>query len=307
MIKSRKEVLYILGYGRSGTTILHNVLSQVDGFVGGGELREIWGRGWERDELCGCGEAFSECPLWMKVSELLKASGGRDLVESMQAGRSRARDRHLPLLLLPYREQVIRQRYRTYLKGLDRLYTAINDQTGCEVIVDSSKSPLYGYLLTLLPDTKVHFVHMVRDARGVDFSLWKRKQREIPGFESYRPALGALRWNVVNLMSELLGSHVETGRFIQLRYEDFARFPKCTVETILHRVGRGQKDLPFVDRQTVHLDVTHTVAGNGKRFRTGRIEIEVDKKWKKRSPRTNINVTKIITTPLLIKYGYNLG
>lgn len=302
-----KKVLYILGYGRSGTTIFHNILSQVKGFVGGGELREIWGRGWGQDQPCGCGEVFSECPLWSEVSELLEESGGEDLVESMQAGRSRARDRHLPLLLLPYRERILRHRYRTYLNGLDRLYSAIYNQTAdCDVVVDSSKSPLYGYLLTLLPETRVHFVHMIRDARGADFSLWKRKRKAISGFKSYRPALGALRWNVVNVMSELLRYHVEPRSFTQLRYEDFASSPKRAVRSILHRVGHPPTDLPFVDNRTVHLDVTHTVAGNGKRFRTGNIEIQMDDQWQRRSPKVNVAITSSLTAPLLLHYGYDI-
>lgn len=39
------KVLYIAGWGRSGSTILDNVLGQVEGFFSGGELSYLWERG----------------------------------------------------------------------------------------------------------------------------------------------------------------------------------------------------------------------------------------------------------------------
>lgn len=36
------KVLYIAGWGRSGSRILARTLSQVEGFFHGGELRTIW-------------------------------------------------------------------------------------------------------------------------------------------------------------------------------------------------------------------------------------------------------------------------
>ena len=39
------KILYVAGWGRSGTTLLDNVLGQVEGFVSTGELHNIWQRG----------------------------------------------------------------------------------------------------------------------------------------------------------------------------------------------------------------------------------------------------------------------
>jgi hypothetical protein len=44
MHPSNVKVLYIDGQGRSGRTLLHNVLGQVEGFFAAGDLREIWKR-----------------------------------------------------------------------------------------------------------------------------------------------------------------------------------------------------------------------------------------------------------------------
>jgi len=72
-------VLYIGGWGRSGSTLLAHVLGEVPGFVSVGELRYVWQAGPGANELCGCGLQFAECPFWTAVGE--QAFGGWDKVD----------------------------------------------------------------------------------------------------------------------------------------------------------------------------------------------------------------------------------
>jgi len=60
-------VLYIIGEGRSGSTLLDMLLGQVDGFESVGELRFVWSRGKRDNQRCGCGEDFNSCHHWNKV------------------------------------------------------------------------------------------------------------------------------------------------------------------------------------------------------------------------------------------------
>ena len=62
-VKQRDKivVLYIAGWGRSGSTIMGNILGQLPGFAHVGELSNVWSRGVIEDSLCGCGARFSEC------------------------------------------------------------------------------------------------------------------------------------------------------------------------------------------------------------------------------------------------------
>jgi hypothetical protein len=61
MAEDRLKVLYVTGFGRSGTTILDNILGQLDGVFAAGELHYIWDRSLEQNRLCACGEAFADC------------------------------------------------------------------------------------------------------------------------------------------------------------------------------------------------------------------------------------------------------
>ena len=46
-------VLYIAGTGRSGSTVLANILGEVDGVFAAGEVRYLWQRGLKEGRLCG--------------------------------------------------------------------------------------------------------------------------------------------------------------------------------------------------------------------------------------------------------------
>ena|SRR5438874_13839335 len=66
------RVLYVSGWVFSGSTLLSNILGEIEGVFAAGEVRHIWRRGLLEDRPCGCGAAFSACPFW-------RAVGRRDL------------------------------------------------------------------------------------------------------------------------------------------------------------------------------------------------------------------------------------
>ncbi|MBA3432215.1 MAG: hypothetical protein H0U16_12145, partial [Actinobacteria bacterium] len=49
------KVLFIMGWTRSGSTILDNLLGEVEGFFSTGELHYLWRRGLLEGRLCSCG------------------------------------------------------------------------------------------------------------------------------------------------------------------------------------------------------------------------------------------------------------
>ena len=54
------KVVLIVGRGRSGSTILDNVLGGIEGFVSVGELHNLWRRAILKGRLCGCGVPLVE-------------------------------------------------------------------------------------------------------------------------------------------------------------------------------------------------------------------------------------------------------
>src|SRR5919201_1117414 len=74
-MSTRCKVLSILGPGRSGTTILGNILGEIPGFFSAGEVRFIWKRGVIEHWKCGCGVPTDECNVWSAVFQRMAAKG----------------------------------------------------------------------------------------------------------------------------------------------------------------------------------------------------------------------------------------
>ena len=138
MSTDKVKVLYIAGVGRSGTTILGDVLGQINGFFHVGELLFMgyhllrYGR-----LLCGCGVPLQQCELWSNI--LQKALGPIDstvLIEMFRLRNKCARVRHLPLLLFPGGASFLEPQLSTLTINLERLYSTIRDVAGCRLIVD---------------------------------------------------------------------------------------------------------------------------------------------------------------------------
>ena len=160
------KVLFIASMGRSGSTILDNILGQIPGFISVGEIKFVWERGIVENRRCGCGERFRSCPFWTRVFD--RAFGGVDQIHipEMVSAMNRTRTRHFPFMLLPGSERIYRRTQAEYLEKLGSLYRGIAEESGSSVIVDSSKYPSHAFLLRLITDLDVRVLHMTPRPKG---------------------------------------------------------------------------------------------------------------------------------------------
>jgi hypothetical protein len=254
---SRVKVLYIAGYERSGSTLLHNVLGQLDGYFAAGELAKIWDRSLIENRRCGCGAPFKECAVWREI--LISGFGGVEEIRAHEMIRARdsVRSRHFPLALLPRNERLLDSRLGSFPEHLARLYGAIRSTTGSRIVVDSSKSPMYGYVLGRVPEIELYVVHLVRDPRSVQYSLLKRKAEEHGGYLKHNSVKGSLAWDTLNLVAEAVWS--DPRRYLRLRFEDFVSEPRKAIESILDMTQERVERLPFKGAREVEL---HPVVEN---------------------------------------------
>jgi hypothetical protein len=306
-------VLYIAGTGRSGSTVLAGVLGEVEGVFAAGEVRYLWQRGLIEGRLCGCGAPVRDCPRWGAILEA--ATGGADAMrpETMAEFLVHAgRVRHLPGSLV--RKALPMGRERSTARDaaratLSHLYPAIAQVTASQVVVDSSKLPAYALLLADLPGIDLRVVHLVRDPRGAAYSWSTRKALTDGATQSHMEQMGALKsaalWDVWNVAaSGLLGGG--DGRYLRLRYEDFAADPAAAVRRILSLVGLAGSALPFDSDGGINLRPNHMVAGNPDRLRHGPIRLRVDARWRSAMPGRDRRAVTAVAAPLLARYGYPL-
>ncbi len=96
------KVLYIAGWGRSGSTFLHNIIGEIEGFFSIGEIKNIWNLSMLNNRSCGCGLEFGKCGLWGDI--LNRAYGGREMIDAEKMydlRRKGAYLRHIPLMMMP--------------------------------------------------------------------------------------------------------------------------------------------------------------------------------------------------------------
>ncbi|HJR46070.1 MAG TPA: sulfotransferase [Actinomycetota bacterium] len=296
------KVLYVLGRGRSGSTVFANILGELDGFFAGGEIRCFWDPVVVRESMCGCGLPVGECPVWSHALRRLSdvdvdevAAWQHEIVREHQTYR---------LLRQPRRSWATLERYA---QVMGRLYQALAEVTGARVIVDSSKRPSYAAFLRSVEGVEPHYVHLVREPRASAYS-WQNRRHQSSAGDGHevtrRGALNAtLRWDLLNLGSEAV-IRKAWGRSLQMRFEDFVAQPRRHVELVRALVDEPSSGSPFVDEHTVLLGANHTIAGNPSRFVTGPVRLEDKREWRDAQTRVDRWITTAVALPFLRRYGY---
>jgi hypothetical protein len=307
------RVLSLTGGGRSGSTILGNVLGQVKGFFHGGELCYLWNRGVREDALCGCSVPFSQCPVWTEVmadKAVASFASSRERLERFP----RAGNRSLPLIMVhPGLRRSIVADAALYANQLMALYTAIARVTGSRVIVDSSKAPSHVYVLARMKGIDLRFVHLLRDPRAVAHSWHRTVLRGDVGKDRPREmtrtsiARGALKWAYSNAMIDAATHRIASERYRRVRYEDVVRDPVAVSSRIAAYAAAGEAELPFSSDKAIDLEPTHTVWGNPNRLRTGPVRLRADDEWRSVMAAGDRALVTALTWPLLLRYGYRLG
>ncbi|WP_130011473.1 sulfotransferase domain-containing protein [Serinicoccus sediminis] len=261
------------------------------------------------DELCGCGQPFSQCPFWVEVGQ--RAFGGWDTLDGAEIVAARARlDRvsRTPRLLYRLGGRAYRRDVQWYGALYAAIYRAAAEVAQAQVVVDSSKQPSIPYVLAHQKSLDVRVLHCVRDSRAVAYSWTKtvdRPEAQVESFGTmtrYSPAKLSGVWlvhNLSSLASRLTGQPVTT-----LRYEDWVRQPRAATAQILEVCGLDPVPVDRITDSSVDLVTNHTCSGNPLRFRTGEVGISLDERWREKLPRGSNRLVTAMTLPLLRLFHY---
>ena len=307
-------VMYIGGTGRSGSTMLANVLGEVPGFVSVGELRFLWERGIVQNRLCGCGRHFSDCAFWIDVLDITLGPTSPAERVALAARLHDALGERTRLRTLPHHlrhpEHPVAHEFDELEDVLARLYSAVAAVARADVVVDSSKLPTYAALLDGLDDIDLRVAHFLRDPRAAAYS-WRRRKAQPdlgPGAVMERRGAGktALLWAIWNRSLELLlADHPHA--YARVTYEEFLAEPRRVAEDLLDALDLpGDLGPVFAGPTTVRMGVHHTVSGNPARCQHGLIPLVADREWQDRMSAADRSTVAALTWPTLRRYGYKL-
>ena len=278
--------------------MLGDLLGSLPGALHVGELHHFWGRGLERNWLCGCGERFRSCAFWGRVRGLLGEDATADRARQIeQLRRQMAR--------MPgskFNPETVRQAYPDYVEAASRLVGAVFQGSGARTIVDSSKSLRHACALLAGGSVSMAVIHLVRDPRASAYSLVERPRQRLDdpdGSKMLRPDIqSAIKlWIRTNREAEQLGALA--GRYAFLRYEDLVAEPARAVREIAAWAGEAPSE------HEVSAPPSHTISGNPDRLSMrSRQEIRLDDEWSARSEASMRDLVEERTRPWMDRYGY---
>jgi len=156
------EVLLIVGYGHSGTTILDIILGSSQNAQSCGEMTHIT-REFFFSEYCSCGNIIDSCDFWGDIIEAWKSNMDCSF-ENYVKYRSKfeGNKNYFRSFINFYKPS---SEFLEYIKATELLYDQIFRKSKKKIIIDSSKSASRVFLLKRF--SKVRLIHVCRNFRGV--------------------------------------------------------------------------------------------------------------------------------------------
>jgi len=218
------NVIYIMGTGRSGSTVLEIMLANNRGAFGAGEAFNLLMDGFIHDKECSCGYAFSECDVWSKV----KANVGLSESECRRlAEKSGKLEQHKGF----WRQIFGRLRKKDKVECVSlnlALLRHIKRAANAEVVIDSSKYAGRALLLTRAMPGKVRVIWLTRSPRGILASYAKRDGGEQPSM----PPIWVLAYVAFVTLCAAIARKKLGDQCIHVRYEDLLADPVGQIDRI---------------------------------------------------------------------------
>ncbi len=195
-----------------------------------------------------------------------------------------------------------------YVLHTKRLFNAMLSCSGKQIIVDSSKLPGRAMALAQIPGVDMRVIHVVRDGRGVAWSLLKAYDRDVKsGLQKAikpKPVFRtALRWSIVNLAVEYLSRKLGPQKVMRVRYEDFASNPAATMQQIGAFLELDLSQIGLSLQNGEAIEPGHQVAGSRLRMNAS-IALTKDESWRTRMPAGQQLSFQRLGGWMLRRYGY---
>jgi len=258
-----EQFVYIIGSGRSGSTLVERILHTSPDIASVGELHCLW-RLPAQALNCSCAERFDQDAHWRDIvaDSGLTHSDFADLarLEGIVA-RSSFIARHgydlARLAAVPDVRQFVALNFR--------LIDAIGRRSGAKIVVDSSKAGPRAWLLAT--DQRTRILHIYRRPGDV-MASWRARKFD-PGIGDAMQRLpvprAALDWAKAEHFARRLRGQAPLW---SMRYDALANAPVATVAAALKGLGLGGYAPPqwLDERRFRDGDAYHSLNGNPDRF-----------------------------------------
>jgi len=290
-------IVYIVGAGRSGSTLLDMILGAHSQIFSLGEITHFSSYV-ASNSFCACRQPVRNCVIWEEVidrlCEVFSIEHISNIKERFSLNVSKANKTAfdkitiLTKLLITYiLKDPVLLKWGMHLSantsGVDKVfsfYDIVSRVSRSPVLVDSSKGVRRVKILCFeRPDVPYRVIHLVRDGRGVVLSAMKKTySSEIPviedseiksGKKDYvapqpKTALQASKtWLKTNLVTLFILRSLPKRNWLRIRYEDLCTDPAGELKRICRFIGISYEEQILDFRSAEH----HNIGGNPSRWR----------------------------------------
>lgn len=253
-----KKIIYIVGCGRSGSTLMGFTVGNSVGALDLGEVIDFARFQGHPNEF---GVETENYKYWNNIQHSLVAElGPLDFSELRRV--QKAVDCHgsfLPILLLGahYRKKS----YLAHQGYVRALYGAILNDPDHDVFITSSKYPSrLLHLLRVFPDRRIHVIHLIRNPIDLAHAFRNKEQGKTKTFWETM-----FYFFVINVFSVLATRGLGPNRYVRVHYESFTTEP----ENELMRIGEifDIDTSPAIEKIDQGLPLDRGYVFNGNRMR----------------------------------------
>ncbi|MDC9724101.1 MAG: sulfotransferase [Urechidicola sp.] len=279
------SIIYLLGAGRSGTTLLATVLNSHTDIMTIGEMHQFFEH-LEMHKMCSCGDDLKKCIFWETILSELELN---EIQTRNNARLVELKEKHsniLKYLLNPPQE-------KEYSKIQEEVFRLVQKQNTSKWLLDSSKYIARFLLLKQNKKNKVKGIYIIRDIRGVINSFSKQVQTP------KSPISTILYYSVINFFAQL--TYWLNNDIIKIKYEDFVTNPEQVTNIIYHHIFENNKRVSLPNS----FEMPHIIGGNRMKANTN-ITIKKDDNWKQNISRVKQISYYILTFPFMILNKYKI-
>jgi hypothetical protein len=301
--RARCKLVYILGAGHCGSTLLSRLLGEVPGFFNVGEAgRHLFAQetAGAQKSPCGCGQSAGECDFWSEI-----VSGVSPQVRAYWKWARRSRflkfRAFIPALQMQLSrslqdERQPRSELAEVASSMAATYERIGKKANGKIVVDSSKDGVMAVLLATTPSIELYVIQLTRHPYGVVSSYGSPKTGaravSMPECILTKCWYDYLRFELVKRRAYW---------YRTLLYEDLVKNPTAVLNGLAEQITGTRVELSFMRAKAAALGLQHDLEGNPRVPSWGRLEIRQGEgqlcAWKRYA-------IWLTTFPLLWRYGY---
>jgi len=278
------KLIYLIGAGRSGTTILATMLNANTKILTVGEMHQFY------DHLlngkpCSCGDDLYTCVFWQNIVDQLEIDENQ-LKEYHKMGEKMESHSRIPLYLLGWRGK------KRYHDSQALIFRSLRRTLNSDYILDSSKYIARYLLLRSNNQIDVKAIYVVRDIRGVVNSFKKNVQTP------KSPLSAILYHSLINFFAQLVCW--SDPKVIKIRYEDLMTDADATLKKVNKHIF---DDVSGTEYTNASYTIPHIIGGNRMK-RQKEVAIKFDQAWKIDLSRFSQFVYAFLAMPFMLINKY---